>query len=327
MKKASDFLLLAKNYLLPTIYSTYLPMLNSIKLYTAIVLSMVFWSFSFIWTRVAIHSFHPMTLITLRLAIASLLLLVVARSRGKLQKLRKKDVKWFVMLAFFEPFLYYVGETYGLTMVESTLAAVIVSTIPLFAPILAFAILREKIGVSNILGILVSLVGVFFVIYEPGGGFRANPLGVALLFLAVFAAICYATVLRKIPTYYSNMSVIFYQSSLGLLFFIPTFFLTGYSSISTLKVSAESLTALLMLSVFASVIAFVLFAGAVRKVGVTRTNVFVNLIPVFTAILSWVILDELLTVSKWVGIFIVVIGLFVSQWGKVRINREAEEFL
>ena len=327
MKKASDFLLLAKNYLLPTIYSIYLPMLNSIKLYTAIVLSMVFWSFSFIWTRVAIHSFHPMTLITLRLAIASLLLLVVARSRGKLQKLRKKDVKWFVMLAFFEPFLYYVGETYGLTMVESTLAAVIVSTIPLFAPMLAFVILREKIGLSNIIGIVVSLVGVFFVIYEPGGGFRANPLGVALLFLAVFAAICYATVLRKIPTYYSNMSVIFYQSSLGLLFFIPTFFLTGYSSISTLKVSAESLTALLMLSVFASVIAFVLFAGAVRKVGVTRTNVFVNLIPVFTAILSWVVLDELLTVSKWVGIFIVVIGLFVSQWGKVRINREAEEFL
>jgi len=327
MKKASDFLLLAKNYLLPTIYSTYLPMLNSIKLYTAIVLSMVFWSFSFIWTRVAIHSFHPMTLITLRLAIASLLLLVVARSRGKLQKLRKKDIKWFVMLAFFEPFLYYVGETYGLTMVESTLAAVIVSTIPLFAPMLAFVILREKIGLSNIIGIVVSLVGVFFVIYEPGGGFRVNPLGVALLFLAVFAAICYATVLRKIPTYYSNMSVIFYQSSLGLLFFIPTFFLTGYSSISTLKVSAESLTALLMLSVFASVIAFVLFAGAVRKVGVTRTNVFVNLIPVFTAILSWVILDELLTVSKWIGIFIVVIGLFVSQWGKVRINREAEEFL
>jgi Permeases of the drug/metabolite transporter (DMT) superfamily len=327
MKKASGFLLLAKNYLLPTIYSTYLPMLNSIKLYTAIVLSMVFWSFSFIWTRVAIHSFHPMTLITLRLAIASLLLLVVARSRGKLQKLRKKDVKWFVMLAFFEPFLYYVGETYGLTMVESTLAAVIVSTIPLFAPMLAFVILREKIGLSNIIGIVVSLVGVFFVIYEPGGGLKTNPWGIALLFLAVFAAICYATVLRKIPTYYSNMSVIFYQSSLGLLFFIPTFFLTDYATISALKVSAESLTALLMLSVFASVIAFVLFAGAVRKVGVTRTNVFVNLIPVFTAILSWVILDELLTVSKWVGILVVVIGLFASQWGKVKINREAEEFL
>jgi len=302
-------------------------MLNSIKLYTAIVLSMIFWSFSFIWTRVAIHSFQPMTLITLRLIIASLLLFVVLKSSGKFQKLRRKDVKWFILLAFFEPFVYYVGETYGLTMVESTLAAVIVSTIPLFAPILAFVVLRERISWPNIIGIVVSLIGVFFVIYEPSGGFKANPWGVALLFLAVFAAICYATVLRKIPNSYNNMSVIFYQSLIGLLFFIPTFFVADYPTIQTLKVSSESLLALFMLSVFASVIAFVMFAGAVRKVGVTRTNVFVNLIPVFTAILSWIILDEILTLSKWIGIIIVVVGLFVSQWGKIKFNRTAEEIL
>jgi drug/metabolite transporter (DMT)-like permease len=291
-------------------------MYKSIKLYTAIVLAMVFWSFSFIWTRVAIHSFQPMTLITLRLVIASVLLFIAAKSSGKLQKLRREDFKWFILLAFFEPFLYYVGETYGLTTVESTLAAVIISTIPLFAPVLAFVILRERIGWATIIGILVSLIGVFFVIYEPGGGFKANPWGVALMFMAVFSAICYATVLRKIPTHYNNMNVIFYQSLFGLIFFIPTFFLTDYPTIQSLKVTNESLFALLMLSVFASVIAFVLFAGAVRKVGVSRTNVFVNLIPVFTAILSWMILDEIITISKWFGIAVVVVGLFVSQWGK-----------
>jgi len=289
---------------------------KSIKLYSAIVLAMIFWSFSFIWTRVAIHSFHPMTLITLRLLIASILLFVVAKSSDKLQKLRREDFKWFILLAFFEPFLYYVGETYGLTTVESTLAAVIVSTIPLFAPVLAFFVLNERISLANIIGILVSLAGVFLVIYQPGGGFKANPTGVALMFLAVFSAICYATVLRKIPIYYSNMNVIFYQSLLGLVFFIPTFFLTDYSTIRTIHVTSEALIALFMLSVFASVVAFVLFAGVVRKIGVARTNVFVNLIPVFTAILAWVILDEILTFSKWVGISIVVLGLFVSQLKK-----------
>jgi len=302
-------------------------MYKSFKLYTAIVLAMVFWSFSFIWTRVAIQSFQPMTLITLRLIIASVLLFIVSKSTGKLQKLRRKDFKWFILLAFFEPFLYYVGETYGLTTVESTLAAVIVSTIPLFAPVLAFVVLRERIGWPSILGIIVSLLGVFFVIYEPNGGFNANPWGVALLFLAVFAAICYATVLRKIPDYYTNMNVIFYQSMLGLIFFIPTFLLTDIQTIRTIHVTRESLIALVMLSVFASVIAFVLFAGAVRKVGVTRTNVFVNLIPVFTAILSWFILDEILTLSKWIGILVVVIGLFVSQMGKIRFNKAVEDVI
>jgi drug/metabolite transporter (DMT)-like permease len=267
---------------------------------------------------VAIHSFQPITLITLRISIASLLLFIVLQLTGKLQKIRRKDFKWFVLLAFFEPFLYYVGETYGLTMVESTPAAVIISTIPLFAPLIAFIVLRERIGLLTIIGIIVSLVGVFFVIYEPGGGFKSNPWGVALMFIAIFSAICYATVLRKIPLHYDNMNVIFYQSLLGLIFFIPTFFLTDYLTIQNIKVSNQSLVALLLLAVFASVIAFVLFAGAVRKVGVTRTNVFINLIPVFTAIFSWLILDEKLTVSKWIGITIVIFGIFISQWGKRR---------
>lgn len=273
----------------------------------------------------AIQSFPPMMLITFRLIIASALLFGVSKISGKFQSIRKKDLKLFLLLAFFEPFIYYVGETYGLTMVESTLAAVIVSTIPLFAPVLAFVVLRERIGWFNVLGILVSLMGVFFVIYEPGGGFKANPWGVALLFLAVFAAICYATTLRKISTHYSTLNVIFYQSLLGLGFFIPTFLLTDYPALQYMKVSGDSLLALLMLSVFASVIAFVLFAWAVRQVGVARTNVFVNLIPVFTAILSWLILNEVITLSKWFGIVVVVLGLFVSQWGKFKFNKKVKE--
>lgn len=299
-------------------------MIKSIKLYTSIVLSMIFWSFSFIWTRTAIESFPPMTLILLRLLLASALLYIVSKLAGKFQKIRTQDIKKFVLLAFFEPFLYYVGETYGLTMVQSTLASVIVSTIPLFAPVLAFFVLRERIGWANVLGIIVSLFGVFFLIYDPHGGFQANPWGVALLFLAVFSAICYATVLRKIPTYYSTLNVIFYQSLIGLFFFIPTFFITDYSTIQNVSVSSQSIFALLMLSIFASVVAFVLFAGAVRQVGVARTNVFVNLIPVFTAILSWVILDEIITLPKWIGIMIVVAGLFVSQSGKINFRKTSD---
>jgi drug/metabolite transporter (DMT)-like permease len=266
-----------------------------------------------------------MTLITLRLIIASVLLFVVGRLTGKFQMVRKKDIKMFLLLALFEPFIYYVGETYGLTLVESTLASVIVSTIPLFAPLLAFVVLGEKISLANILGILVSLTGVFFVIYEPNGGFHANPWGVALLFLAVFAAICYATTLRKISSYYNTLNVIFYQSLFGLLYFIPTFLIVDASKISSMKVSGEALLALFMLSVFASVIAFVLFAWAVRKVGVSRTNVFVNLIPVFTAILAWLILNENITLLKWIGIVVVVGGLFVSQSGKISFNKKIKD--
>lgn len=293
----------------------------TIKNYIAIVFAMIFWSVSFIWTRIAIDSFQPVTLISLRLLIASVLLFIVIASARKLQKIRWADLKWFVLLAFFEPYLYYMGETYGLTMVESTLASVIVSTIPLFAPILAFFVLKERISMANILGIFVSLGGVVLVIYEPNGGFSANPLGVTLLFMAVFAAICYSAILRKISSHYKTINIIFYQSVIGLFFFIPTFFVTDFGSLQQIIITRDAIVSLLMLSVFASVIAFVLFADVVRKIGVARSNVFVNLIPVFTAIFAKIFLNEDLNWPKAIGIVVVVAGLFVSQFAGTKLKQ------
>lgn len=294
--------------------------MKNLKTYLAITISMLIWSFSFIWTRMALPSFGPVALVTFRLMLASVLMFVVAHFSGRFQYMRREDIKWFLLLAFFEPFMYYIGETYGLLLVDSTLAAVIIATIPLFAPVLAYILLREKITRANILGILVSLSGVFMVIWQPSGGLSANPVGVMLLFLAVFSAICYTTTLRKISTHYSTFNVIFYQSLVGLIYFIPTFLLTDFSDFSLNRITSGGLMALLMLAVFASVIAFVLFAGVVRKIGVARTNVFVNLIPVFTAVLAWWILDETLTTLKIGGIVVAVGGLFVSQLSGVRLR-------
>lgn len=291
-------------------------MLQNIKLYGAVILAMIFWSFSFIWTKVAIESFLPVTLVTLRLIIASILLFTYAKATKKFQYVRLKDLKWFVLLAFFEPYLYYMGETYSLTLLNPTLVAVIIATIPLFAPIVAYIMLGEKVSKMNILGIIISLLGVLLVIYSPGMGLDGSVWGILLVFLAVFAAVFYAATLRKISSYYKTVNIIFYQSLIGLAFFIPTFLVTDLSSIETLKISYKSMEALLMLAIFASVLAFVLFAGVVRKVGVAKTNVFVNLIPVFTAIFSYLIFHQYLTYNQWIGIAIVVLGLFVSQLSK-----------
>lgn len=293
--------------------------MQKIKIYGAIILAMVFWSVSFIWTKVAIESFRPVTLISLRLVIASVLLYLFAKFSGKFQKIRPHEFKWFVLLAFFEPFLYYLGETYGLTLVEPTPAAVIVSTIPLFAPVFAYFFLKEKIAISNVIGILISLVGVLLVVYQPGAGFSASPFGVALLFLAVFSAICYSAILRKISTHYSIINVIFYQSIIGLVFFIPTFLITDYSTIGQITVTHDAVYSLIMLAVLCSVLAFVFFAWVVRQVGVTRTQVFVNLIPVFTALFSWLFMKSIISNLQWLGIAVAVTGLFISQKQKIRL--------
>ncbi len=303
-------------------------MFQQVKLYGAIVLAMIFWAFSFIWTKIAIESFQPVTLVTLRLVIAVFLLFAYAKATKKLQTVRREDLKWFFLLAFFEPYMYYMGETYSLTLLHPTLVAVIIATIPLFAPLFAFLFLKERITPMNIMGIIVSLLGVMLVIYQPGSSLDGGFWGILLVFVAVFSAVYYAVTLRKISLHYKTVNIILYQSVIGLFFFIPTFFITDLSTIADIKISYKSLEALLMLAIFASVLAFVLFAGVVRKIGIAKTNVFVNLIPVFTAIFSWLLLKHHLTFNQWIGIAIVVSGLFVSQLSrKKKSSVKIEELL
>ena len=70
---------------------------------------------------------------------------------------------------------------------------------------------------------------------------------------------------------------------------------------------------ILELSVFASCGAFILFAYSVAKMGITKANVFSNCIPVFTALFSFIMLGEQLTVQNIIGMMIVIAGLFMSQ--------------
>jgi len=298
---------------------------GNVRIYIFITIAMLCWSFSFIWTKIALESFPPLTLITLRLILASVLLYGFLKLSGRLQKIDKPDLKLFFALAFFEPFMYYVGETYGLTMVKPTLASVIIATIPVFAPFFAFVFLKERFTIINMLGIGVSIIGVYLIVYNTDGSETTSVIGVALVFLAVLSAIIYGLLLRKIPEKYSATNIIFYQSMIGLIYFIPVAAMVDLRLLARMVILRQSVQALLMLTFFASVIAFVLFADVVRKIGITKSEVFTNLIPVFTALLSWAIFKEMMNSFQWIGVFVVILGVFVSQSKNKKAGRPKSE--
>ena len=78
------------------------------------------------------------------------------------------------------------------------------------------------------------------------------------------------------------------------------------------------------LAVFASCGAFILFAYSVRNIGILKANVFTNCIPIFTAVFSFILLGDKLTVQNIIGMVIVIAGLFMSQMnGRKKIIDEA----
>lgn len=281
--------------------------------YLALIMAMIFWAFSFVWVKEVYLVYGPLTTVLFRLVIASLLLLAFAFLTGKIVKIERKDYGTFVLLSFFEPFLYFMGESYGLMYVSSTVGAIIVATIPLFSPIAASRFHGEKLSPRTFIGILLSFFGVSIVVLDNSFNLTASPLGIALEFLAVLSAIGYIVVLKKLAVKYNPTSIITYQNLLGIIYFLPLWLLFEYRDFTSVPFDFTAFAGILKLSVFASCIAFIFYAHSVKRLGINSVNIFINIIPVFTAIFAWYILDEPLTLRKFIGIVVVIAGLLLAQ--------------
>lgn len=288
----------------------------------ALIISQIFWGASYLMTDYALEVFRPATLLCMRIFFAAVVLGLIGLATGQLQRLHLRDLKFFLIAAFCEPFVYFLGEAEGLTRVSPTVASVVLSFIPLFTPVFAFLVLRERVTFMNILGIVVSLCGVMMIIVNRDGGLDADIVGIVVLLVSVMASITYTLILRRIPAEYNILSIVFYMFCASLLFFVPTALIREYSYIAAIDFSAQitynAIWTVVALALSSSCIAFLFFSFGVRTIGPTRANVFNNIQPGVTALLAWALAvfthaESDMTWVKWLGIVVVIVGMFISQ--------------
>ncbi len=286
---------------------------KELKKYTIIIFAVIFWSLSFVWFKVANETYRPLTIVYLRL-ISSVILLSIflALSKG-FQKIRKKDLKFFLLMSFCEPFLYFIGESLGLTYLSSTSTSVLIATIPIFTAIGAWIFYKEKLRLINYLGIIISLIGVVVFVLKKGGGISSDYRGLALIFLAVLSATGYTLTLKHLAGSYNPIYIVNVQNIIGIVLFLPVILIFEADHFREFVIEPKAFFAIVKLAVFASCGAFILFGYAVRNMGVTRANAFSNLIPVFTAIFAFIILGDSLRIKEVLGMVIIISGLFLSQ--------------
>lgn len=275
--------------------------------------AMIFWGFSFVWSSIVFRYYPPIATIFIRLVISTIFLALLSAFLGKLQRIRKEDVALLLISSFFNPFLYFIGENFGLKHTTPALSAVIIATIPVFTPVAAYVSLKERLTILNFIGICISFSGILVMLIKQGEGFAADPMGVSLLGFAVLSAVIYSIFLKKLTSLYNAYSIITYQNLIGIFLFLPLFLMFDFQDFIKVRPNKELILSILQLAVFASSLAFLFFTMTVERIGVSKANVFSNLIPVFTAIFSFFIIGEEFTIQKIAGIFIVIFGVFLSQ--------------
>ncbi len=295
---------------------------NKFMVYALAILAMFFWGISYVWSKLVFEYYSPLTVMLIRLAVSSALLWIFFGR--KLSRVEPSDFKSFLILSFFSPFCYFIGENFGLLHVTPTVASVVIATIPVFAPILGIIAFRERISLVNILGFAVSFSGIWVMVLDHEFRFSASPLGLFLLFFAVGSALVNMVYLKKLVVRYSSLSIIAVQNTLGALFFLPLFLVFDLQDFLLVRPSGEAVGSLLALAVFGSTLAFIFYTTAVRAIGIARTSIFGNLIPVVTAVTSLIILKEAIDAGKIMGMVLVIGGLLMTQLSALRGRKKSD---
>ena len=230
-------------------------------------------------------------------------------------RIHRKDLPKFLLLALFEPFIYFLCESYGLKETGSpTLSAMIIATIPLFSIVAGRLFFNERINIVNIAGIILSLSGICLVVMSKDQIGENVVIGIILLVIAVLSEVGHASVTKSLSRNYCSQVIVMYQFLIGSVYLLPLFITKGLDNFSMRYLSAEVLYPIFCLAFLCSSLAFSLWVSTIKSLGVAKSSIFSALIPVVAAIVAWILGHESLNVRQAIGILLSTVGVILSQY-------------
>ena len=249
---------------------------NNILTYILLVLTAVFWGGSFVLTKeifLSAPSITPSIIVTLRLVVASTVFVPFLLIAKKWQKIERRDIKYFFLLAFLEPFTYFLCENNGIKLVPGGISSIIIATIPVFVPFGLYFAYHEKLYKINIIGVLLSLIGIAVMISGDGMIADISMKGILLLFAAVVIAVLYTIVLMKVVKRYHPVTITVHLNLIGLVYFVPTLLIFDFQNFMDVTFTVKIFAMIACLGIVCSTLSYVFFNYGIVKVGASRASV------------------------------------------------------
>lgn len=278
-------------------------------LFVFLTLAHLVWGGAFIVLKVVLESLTVPQVLLGRVLLAAVIYAVLW-PRIPPPDYRRGDWKFLGLLALCEPFLLFTFETLGLHYTTASQAGMIVACVPLTVALGAFLIYRETLKKRSVAGIVLAVVGVVVVSAFGGEAVNApNPLlGNLFMMCAVLSATCYALTVKHLAARYSFLFLSAVQVFGATLLFLPGALMDPLPS----SLSMEVIGGIIYLGVGLTFGVYFLINYALTRVKAANVILFSNLIPVFTLLLAFFILDERLNMVQYAGAALVMGGVLLS---------------
>ena len=267
------------------------------------------WAGSFIAVKIGVGEISPVMLAFLRFAIASPVMFFIMVARGG-KRLERKDFPHILLLSLTGVTLLYLLQFMGIKYSTASDSAILINTNVIFIAILSAIFLREKFSHLKYIGVILGFSGAAVIASNGSLTFSTSFKGDLLVLLSALCWGIYSVAGKKLLEKYDAITITSYAFVFGTLLFIPFLYGEEWKSIS---INGWIIT--LYLSLLCSVFAYVAWYNALAEMEATNVAIFLNLIPLFAIILSYVILNEKITLMTLAGAALIIYGIYMTEKG------------
>jgi drug/metabolite transporter (DMT)-like permease len=276
--------------------------------------TVLFWGLSFVSSKIILNTGVPqMTMVCIRFVIATVLLNLFLKKLDPSARLRKKDILPLAVSGFFGVTVYFFFESRGIKLTSASHASLIIAVIPVITVLAEALFFRTRISWLTGIGVVLSVVGVVFVVERPGAGAAGSVslVGDLFMFGACISWVVYIILSKNLHRRLSDHPITAYQSLFGTAFLIP---LALFEARQWVPITLSAGLNLAYLAVFCSALANFLYVYALSRLGPIAVSPYVNLIPVVGVLGGVVLLGETIVWSQVAGGLVILCGvLLVSR--------------
>ena len=268
------------------------------------------WGGMFVAVKIAVEYIPPIPLVWMRYIVAFIVLAAVVVYQRENLKIARKDIALLLSIGVIGHTISIVTQEYGTMFSSAQMGSVITSATPAFMLIFAAWLLKERMTVRKILSIILATVGVILI-----AGVDSMDMSKQLgAFCSTVAALTWAlmsVMLKLIPSRYSPLQINFYAVLTAIICLTPV----NLPTVSTLPwdkiLQPEIIGCVVYMGAISTSIAFLLWNKGLLLMEAGASGLFFFFQPIVGTFLGWLILDEQITLSFWIGSLLIFIGVFL----------------
>ncbi len=289
------------------------------KIYLLMAFAALCWSGAFIAGKLSVPYIPPFTLTFFRFFFATIMLYIIKKKVkiGGNYIFKRDDLPVFLFTGIVGMVFYHAFFFSALKYTTAINSSIIAAMNPIFTVILAYLFVKQKITKRMLLGIAISFAGVVLTITSGKLDLIMSlsfNKGDILMLIAVSSWAAYSVFSKSKGGHIPAMALTYYSFLVCTIVCIPlVVWDKPWEWIE--KVPPGAYVAVLYMSLFASVMGYLIQQIAIREIGPSRTSIFVNLVPVFSILLSVLILREQLELIKIFTAGIIIVGVYICQTG------------